>query len=380
MDLSKGPEPCVVCGDAATGYHYRCMTCEGCKGFFRRTIQKQLTYDCKSMKTGAPCVVDKNTRNQCQQCRYTKCMHVGMAIDLVLNEQQRKAKRKLIEENKRKRKYDAALRRCHVTDGMSDDERELVCMIEQAYSAAYGGKEKQTCLEDRLQSDDSGDTLLSNSGDDSSNGPITINGRTANSDAQLPVSFDQILSNSVQKLVTFSKNVSGFTDLELDDQVILLRGCVVETMCFGCSDYYDAASQSFLLKDGAKVTMSDVTAEEAVLVEPVFTLAAGLARVRLDVSERSLMTALLLLQTDREGLRDVSAVERQQERVLDVFQHYVMHSYPDEPVRWPKLLVRLTSLRSVSACVADHVLGTRLDSPTNIPSLLLAIFEGNSCL
>lgn len=24
-------EPCVVCGDKATGYHYRCITCEGCK-------------------------------------------------------------------------------------------------------------------------------------------------------------------------------------------------------------------------------------------------------------------------------------------------------------------------------------------------------------
>ena len=31
MDLTNGPEPCVVCNDAATGYHYRCMTCEGCK-------------------------------------------------------------------------------------------------------------------------------------------------------------------------------------------------------------------------------------------------------------------------------------------------------------------------------------------------------------
>ena len=29
MDLSHGPTPCVVCSDAATGYHYRCMTCEG---------------------------------------------------------------------------------------------------------------------------------------------------------------------------------------------------------------------------------------------------------------------------------------------------------------------------------------------------------------
>lgn len=24
-------ELCVVCGDKATGYHYRCITCEGCK-------------------------------------------------------------------------------------------------------------------------------------------------------------------------------------------------------------------------------------------------------------------------------------------------------------------------------------------------------------
>ena len=37
MDLSNGPEPCVVCSDAATGYHYRCMTCEGCK--VRLTLQ-----------------------------------------------------------------------------------------------------------------------------------------------------------------------------------------------------------------------------------------------------------------------------------------------------------------------------------------------------
>lgn len=30
-------EPCVVCGDKATGYHYRCITCEGCKVSVRAT-------------------------------------------------------------------------------------------------------------------------------------------------------------------------------------------------------------------------------------------------------------------------------------------------------------------------------------------------------
>ena len=31
MRPEDGPYPCVVCGDAATGHHYRAMTCEGCK-------------------------------------------------------------------------------------------------------------------------------------------------------------------------------------------------------------------------------------------------------------------------------------------------------------------------------------------------------------
>uniref|UniRef100_A0A8C0GW97 Thyroid hormone receptor alpha n=1 Tax=Chelonoidis abingdonii TaxID=106734 RepID=A0A8C0GW97_CHEAB len=73
-------EQCVVCGDKATGYHYRCITCEGCKGFFRRTIQKNLhpTYSCKY---DGSCVIDKITRNQCQLCRFKKCIAVGMAMD-----------------------------------------------------------------------------------------------------------------------------------------------------------------------------------------------------------------------------------------------------------------------------------------------------------
>ncbi|KAF6101389.1 thyroid hormone receptor beta [Phyllostomus discolor] len=73
-------ELCVVCGDKATGYHYRCITCEGCKGFFRRTIQKNLhpSYSCKYE---GKCVIDKVTRNQCQECRFKKCIYVGMATD-----------------------------------------------------------------------------------------------------------------------------------------------------------------------------------------------------------------------------------------------------------------------------------------------------------
>ena len=66
---------CLVCGDKGSGYHYSVFSCEGCKGFFKRTVQKQLTYICKENQD---CVINKFTRNSCQYCRFMKCMAVGM--------------------------------------------------------------------------------------------------------------------------------------------------------------------------------------------------------------------------------------------------------------------------------------------------------------
>lgn len=50
-------------------------SCEGCKGFFKRTIRKDLTYTCRDNKD---CIVDKRQRNRCQYCRYQKCLATGM--------------------------------------------------------------------------------------------------------------------------------------------------------------------------------------------------------------------------------------------------------------------------------------------------------------
>lgn len=58
-----------------------CLSLAVClQGFFRRTIQKNLhpSYSCKY---DGCCIIDKITRNQCQLCRFKKCIAVGMAMD-----------------------------------------------------------------------------------------------------------------------------------------------------------------------------------------------------------------------------------------------------------------------------------------------------------
>lgn len=57
------------------GKHYGVYSCEGCKGFFKRTVRKDLTYTCRDNKD---CVIDKRQRNRCQYCRYQKCLAMGM--------------------------------------------------------------------------------------------------------------------------------------------------------------------------------------------------------------------------------------------------------------------------------------------------------------
>ncbi len=39
FDSEKETRFCAVCSDYASGYHYGVWSCEGCKAFFKRSIQ-----------------------------------------------------------------------------------------------------------------------------------------------------------------------------------------------------------------------------------------------------------------------------------------------------------------------------------------------------
>ncbi|KAL3080519.1 hypothetical protein niasHS_013713 [Heterodera schachtii] len=77
---------CVVCGDKAIGKHYGAVSCNGCKGFFRRSVWQNLQYTCRFTNV---CRVDKERRNACRSCRFRKCVANGMRPDAIQNERDR---------------------------------------------------------------------------------------------------------------------------------------------------------------------------------------------------------------------------------------------------------------------------------------------------
>ncbi|EGT50626.1 hypothetical protein CAEBREN_26321 [Caenorhabditis brenneri] len=79
-DTSPDATDCVVCGDKSSGKHYGQFSCEGCKSFFKRSIRRSLSYTCRATKN---CAIDVQHRNQCQYCRLTKCIRMGMRKEAV---------------------------------------------------------------------------------------------------------------------------------------------------------------------------------------------------------------------------------------------------------------------------------------------------------
>ncbi|KAM7308139.1 hypothetical protein ISCGN_011773 [Ixodes scapularis] len=79
--------PCRVCGDRSSGKHYGIYSCDGCSGFFKRSIHRNRVYTCKAQgELKGKCPIDKTHRNQCRACRLRRCFEASMNKDAVQHE------------------------------------------------------------------------------------------------------------------------------------------------------------------------------------------------------------------------------------------------------------------------------------------------------
>ncbi|GFO09672.1 estrogen receptor beta [Plakobranchus ocellatus] len=75
---NKDVHSCVVCGESSdqVALHYSRMLCNGCRAFFKRTIQGKVKLgECKA---DGRCIVDPNSRKSCKACRFEACKRAGV--------------------------------------------------------------------------------------------------------------------------------------------------------------------------------------------------------------------------------------------------------------------------------------------------------------
>ncbi|XP_036394417.1 thyroid hormone receptor beta-like isoform X3 [Megalops cyprinoides] len=366
-------ELCVVCSDKATGYHYRCITCEGCKGFFRRTIQKNLhpTYACKYE---GKCAIDKVTRNQCQECRFKKCIAVGMATDLVLDDSKRLAKRKLIEENReRRRRREELQKTVWSKPEPTPDEWELIRAVTEAHVAtnAQGNHWKQKRKFLRAVG------VKESKPEDIGQAPIINAPDGSKVDIEAFSQFTKIITPAITRVVDFAKKLPMFCELPCEDQIILLKGCCMEIMSLRAAVRYDPENETLTLNGEMAVTRGQLkNGGLGVVSDAIFDLGVSLSCFNLDDSEVALLQAVILMSSDRPGLTSVERIEQCQEDFLLAFEHYINYRKHKVPYFWPKLLMKVTDLRMIGACHASRFLHMKVECPTELfPPLFLEVFE-----
>ncbi|CEF63457.1 Nuclear hormone receptor HR96 [Strongyloides ratti] len=125
---------CRICGDVAYSYNFNCVSCESCKAFFRRNALRPKEFKCPF---NGKCEVNIVSRRFCQKCRLEKCFKLGMKKELILTEEERELKNKMVrekrakikkeKENAERKKLEYALKNSSQSETSVDSKKKCVC-------------------------------------------------------------------------------------------------------------------------------------------------------------------------------------------------------------------------------------------------------------
>uniref|UniRef100_A0A8C5DC10 Retinoic acid receptor RXR n=2 Tax=Gouania willdenowi TaxID=441366 RepID=A0A8C5DC10_GOUWI len=317
---------CVICGDRSSGKHYGVYSCEGCKGFFKRTVRKDLSYTCRDNKE---CLVDKRQRNRCQYCRYQKCLAMGMKREAVQEERQRNRERE---------------GELEFSVGVNDE-----MPVEKILEA-------ETAVEQKTELHPDGSSA-------------------GNSPHDAVKNICQTADKQLFALVEWAKRIPHFSELPLDDQVILLRAGWNELLIASFSH------RSIPLKDGVLLASelqrdSAHTAGVGAIFDRVLTeLVNKMRDMQMDKTELGCLRAIVLFNPDAKGLSNNSEVELLREKVYASLESYCKQKYPEQQGRFAKLLLRLPALRSIGLKCLEHLFFFKLIGDTPIDTFLMEMLE-----
>ncbi|XP_061605423.1 retinoic acid receptor alpha-B-like [Phyllopteryx taeniolatus] len=331
-------KPCFVCQDKSSGYHYGVSACEGCKGFFRRSIQKNMAYTCHRDKV---CVINKVTRNRCQSCRLQKCLDVGMSKELVRNDR-----------TKKKKQVEAEV---YVLSAETEQMIERVRRAHRDTFPSLGQLGKYTTsksAEHRV--------------------PLDVN---------LWDKFSELSTKCIIKTVEFAKQLPGFTTLTIADQITLLKAACLDILILRICTRYTPDQDTMTFSDGLTLNRTQMhNAGFGPLTDLVFSFANQLLPLEMDDAETGLLSAICLLCGDRQDLEESDKVDVLQEPMLEALKLYVRRRRPDKPCMFPKILMKITDLRSISVKGAERVITLKMEIPGSMPPLIQEMLENSEGL
>ncbi|RWS27981.1 hepatocyte nuclear factor 4-gamma-like protein [Leptotrombidium deliense] len=314
---------CQICGDRATGKHYGAHSCDGCKGFFRRSVRKSHQYSCRFNRN---CIIDKDKRNQCRFCRLKKCFRAGMKKEAVQNERDR-----------------ISCRRPSYEDSLSNNGASIQTLYNaEMYSRQFGGGYQDTSIATKKMAA-IGDVCES-------------------------------MKQQLLVLVEWAKCIPSFTELNLDDQVALLRAHAGEHLLLGL------ARRSINLKDqlilGNDFVIFRHSPDEEINrigIRIMDELVTVLRDVNIDDMEFACLKAIVFFDPSAKGLTEPHKIQKLRYQVQISLEDYINdHQYRTRG-RFGELLLLLPALQNITAQMIDQIQFAKIEGTAKIDNLLQEI-------
>lgn len=325
---------CAVCGDNAACQHYGVRTCEGCKGFFKRTVQKKSTYVCLANKN---CPVDKRRRNRCQFCRFEKCLAVGMAKEVVRTADLKGRRGRLPSKPKGPKdpvappsppvSFITSLVRAHIDTNPATSNTDL---------SQFRAPGMKPCS------------------------PM----RSVREETHY---FYELLASCLLVVRQWAEKIPGFCSLSQEDQATLIESSFLEIFSLRLAYRMEIQEGKFIFCNGTALHRDQLYAGFGEWTDSLLSFACNMSELNVDISSFSCMLALSLFQ-DRPGLRERQRVKELQSMAVSSLKEHVSKSpiTSDRPNFFMKLLSIMPELSGLAVNGSRKVYQHTIDSP-NVP-------------
>uniref|UniRef100_A0A4W3GG67 Nuclear receptor subfamily 1, group I, member 2 n=1 Tax=Callorhinchus milii TaxID=7868 RepID=A0A4W3GG67_CALMI len=377
---------CRVCMDKATGYHFNVMTCEGCKGFFRRAVKSNIRYSCPFQNS---CVITKNSRRQCQACRLKRCLEIGMNKEMIMSDKAVEERRTLIKKNKTLKMTPSIPEEPDLTKEQEKLLEDLLEAHRKTFDASFTHFTQFRVGMPQVDLKSKSFTLYTMSlcsalTERVKPYPVKI---SLEKDYKLQRNFSMLphiadlATYMIQGTINFAKFLFCFCrDLSVEDQISLLKGATFEICQIRFNTVFNVDTSIWECGQ-LKYSIEDATQSgfQQLLLEPLLNFHCTLRSLKLTDKEYVLMQAISLFSPDRADNSNNKAIELIQEKVAMTLKAIIdtkktktdkNNVHLSFRFLFPKIMLILTELRTLSAENNRQILEIQNIQPDVTPLML----------
>ncbi|XP_028645710.1 estrogen receptor beta isoform X1 [Grammomys surdaster] len=351
---------CAVCSDYASGYHYGVWSCEGCKAFFKRSIQGHNDYICPATNQ---CTIDKNRRKSCQACRLRKCYEVGMV------------------------KCGSRRERCgyRIVRRQRSSSEQVHCLSKTKRHSGHVPRVKELLLS-ALSPEQLVLTLLE------AEPPHVLVSRPSMpfTEASMMMSLTKLADKELVHMIGWAKKIPGFVELSLLDQVRLLESCWMEVLMVGLMWRSIDHPGKLIFAPDLVLDRDEGKCVEGILeiFDMLLATTARFRELKLQHKEYLCVKAMILLNSSMYPLATASQEAESSQKlthllnaVTDALVWVIGKSgisSQQQSVRLANLLMLLSHVRHISNKGMEHLLSMKCKNVVPVYDLLLEMLNAHT--